>query len=74
MTRVHLHPLPGAKRAGKLAALVEQLHRDRQRVVVRVADDRTRHYLTPGDAGASRQDAWRATGLPVEEDGEISTR
>jgi DNA polymerase IIIc chi subunit len=36
--RLHLHELPGEKRAGELAKLVEKLYRSRRKVVVWVAD------------------------------------
>ena len=39
MARIHLHDLPGDKRAGELAKLVESLYRARRRVVVWVEDD-----------------------------------
>jgi DNA polymerase-3 subunit chi len=38
-THVELHELPGAKRAGELASLVEGLYKQRRRVVVWVADE-----------------------------------
>jgi DNA polymerase-3 subunit chi len=38
-TRVELHELPGSKRAGELAGLVEKLYKQRRRVVVWVADE-----------------------------------
>jgi DNA polymerase IIIc chi subunit len=36
--RLHLHELPGEKRAGELAKILETLYRSRKRVVVWVAD------------------------------------
>lgn len=45
MTRVVLHPLPGAKRAGRLAELVEELYSAGRRVVVWVADESRRQAL-----------------------------
>jgi DNA polymerase-3 subunit chi len=38
-TRLELHELPGAKRAGELSRLVEALYKQRRRVVVWVADE-----------------------------------
>jgi DNA polymerase-3 subunit chi len=37
--RLLLHPLPGDKRAGQLAKLVEELYKERRRLVVWVADE-----------------------------------
>jgi DNA polymerase IIIc chi subunit len=45
MTRVLLHPLPGSKRAGELAGLVERLYAEGRRLVVWVADDGRRQAL-----------------------------
>jgi DNA polymerase-3 subunit chi len=45
MARLTLHPLPGSKRAGRLAQLVDELFRDGRRVVVWVADDANRQAL-----------------------------
>jgi DNA polymerase-3 subunit chi len=42
---VKLHALAGDKRAGELAALVDRLFRERQRVVVWVADEGRRQIL-----------------------------
>jgi DNA polymerase IIIc chi subunit len=39
VTRLELHPLPGAKRAAEVAELVARLHRERRRVVVWVSDE-----------------------------------
>lgn len=39
MARIHLHELPGDKRAGELARLVEDLYRERRRIVIWVADE-----------------------------------
>ena len=39
MTRLELHPLPGAKRAAEVAELVARLHGERRRVVVWVSDE-----------------------------------
>ncbi len=43
--RIVLHELPGAKRAGVLAGLVETLYREGRRVVVWVADEGRRQML-----------------------------
>jgi DNA polymerase IIIc chi subunit len=40
-----LHDLKGPKRAGRLARLVDSLHRERRRVVVWVADEGRLHVL-----------------------------
>ena len=45
MPRLILHDLPGAKRAGELALLVQELFRRGRRVVVWVADDGRRAIL-----------------------------
>jgi len=37
-TRLELHPLPGTKRAGQLARLVEDLYKQRRKIVVWVSD------------------------------------
>jgi DNA polymerase IIIc chi subunit len=39
VTRLELHPLPGAKRAAEVAQLLARLHRERRRVVVWVSDE-----------------------------------
>ena len=39
MTRLELHPLPGAKRAAEVAELVARLHRQRRPIVVWVSDE-----------------------------------
>ena len=39
MTRLVLHPLPGAKRAAEVADLVARFHAERRRVVVWVSDE-----------------------------------
>ena len=44
-TRLELHQLTGDKRAGVLVRLIQQLHRDRRRVVVWVADEGRRQIL-----------------------------
>jgi len=43
--RVELHDLPGDKRAGELAVLVERLYREGRRVVVWVQDEGRRTIL-----------------------------
>ena len=45
MTRVVLHELPGAKRAGVLVRLIETLYREGKRMVVWVADEGRRQIL-----------------------------
>ncbi len=45
MTRLVLHPLRGPKRARQLADLLDQLHREHDRVVVWVADAGRRQIL-----------------------------
>jgi DNA polymerase-3 subunit chi len=39
VTRLELHPLPGEKRAGELARLVERLYKERRRLIVWVSDE-----------------------------------
>ena len=43
--RLHLHELAGDKRAGELAALAEDLYRERRRLVIWVADEGRRQIL-----------------------------
>ncbi|NOZ79912.1 MAG: DNA polymerase III subunit chi [Acidobacteria bacterium] len=45
MARLILHPLPGEKRAGKLAQTVEELYTAGRRLVVWVADEGRRQVL-----------------------------
>jgi len=45
MTTLHLHELSGSKRAGELAALVEELYVAGRRMVVWVADEGRRQVL-----------------------------
>jgi DNA polymerase IIIc chi subunit len=45
MAKLELHQLKGSKRARQLADLLDQLHRERRRVVVWVADEGRRQIL-----------------------------
>jgi len=43
--RLHLHPLPGEKRAGELASLVDSLYKGGASIVIWVADEGRRQIL-----------------------------